>query len=610
MFFKKKKKISSTEEVFKKMLEIKKEINLIKKKLSFPNISDKEKEQYNETLEKLWRAFEVLQEKLIDPKKGLYLGIAVNLLEDNPKPKPLYVPWSTLHSHMGVQGTTRVGKTKLMLSNIRQNIIKGDNVIAVDPKGGIGQEVLSTMLEEAIVNDRAQDFMLFSAAYPELSDRGNLLYGMGNEAIGSLYVKIGTDDKTEVFFKETMYDSVSAILAGFEAIEEIEEYYNPGFKRRLLKKEIEKYNRLIASKGLKREKINENLYEPDAAEVAVRSAKKLEEEKLNISPKFDGLEVKKLDYVFSREFITFRDIGNFSTFKKLQELYTYVRSLYLNDEDEIRKDLPKYLQDKGALAINLLDKVLSKGENVYNQVGTALSVISTKLSTGPIGMLLCDIRINPMLMRLRDENKRVICLIQPFPMIFKEISDMLVKIFMSYIEFIMGVVGATGEALNRRIHLHIDEAASVMYKGADSLFNKVGGTGTSIYAYTQSFADWKKVLGEAEAQAVLDNMNTQVRFRMNDIQSCEIVSKEFGLVKKLDVSSMFGNEGNRLMTMEKEEFIIPPEVVRRLPVARAAVKVDTDIYVVDLPYYSGAKVTLKMPELLKTTLLEEGEEIE
>lgn len=603
--FKKKKNILDFEnkkEIFNKMLETKKEINSIKKKLE--NSLNDEEENLNERLKKLWKVFEYLQEKMIDTEKGLYIGIGVNLLEEDAKPQPIYISWKTLHSHMGVQGTTRMGKTVFMINNIRQGIKKGDNVVVVDPKGGIEQEVLASTLEEAIANDRADDFALLSAAYPELSDRANLLHGMSNESIASLYVKIGTDEHTERYFKETMYDGVFSILAGFEAIEAYEEYVNPGFKEELLKEEIKKYNEFISSKGLKREKLSEDndLYKPDAIEVAKRPVV-TKEEKLVIPKEFEGFSVKRLDYVFSRELITFRDIGNFAPYKKIIELYDYVRSLYM-EGDEVRLDLPKEVRDKGILAINALGKIKSLGENFYTQIGSALSIISTKLSTGPIGSLLCDIRINPITIRLTKENKRVICLIQPFPMLFKEISDTMVKIFLSFIEYIMGVVGATGSSLNSRIHLHIDEAASVMYKGVDSLFSKVGGTGTSIYAYTQSFADWKKALGEYEAKAVMDNMNTQIRLRMNDVESCEIVAKEFGLVKKMDMVSMFGEGMNKLMTGSKEEYIIPPEVVRRLSVGRAAAKIDDKIYVVDLPYYSGPKAKLKMPDLLKIPDLE------
>jgi hypothetical protein len=103
----------------------------------------------------------------------------------------------------------------------------------------------------------------------------------------------------------------------------------------------------------------------------------------------------------------------------------------------------------------------------------------------------------------------------------------------------------------------------------------------------------------------MDNINTNVRMRMNDIESCRVVAEEVGYKKTFNTTTMHGNNDTRFMSDVKEELIVPPEFVRKIPVARAIVKNDKDIYMLDLPYYSGPKGLVSMPELSIERLLRE-----
>jgi hypothetical protein len=580
-------KNTPVEKTIEDLLSLRKKINRLKKELkNQKNFSDKKKIE-NE-LKSLWEIYEHLEDKLKKPELGLYMGVGIDLLNENDKPHPVWFNWKSLNSHMGVQGTTRTGKTVLLLNIAKQIIRKEDNLIVVDPKGSEGQEVLAAVLEEAVNQGRHKDFIYISPAYTSISDRFNVIFDMSNEAIASMLSKIV---EGEQFFKDVVYKVSFATCKAFEVLEELQEHLTPGFKKRLIRREIEKYNKYAHYKGYDPIPIDKEkgLYSPDSIDLMMKDVNLLENEKL-FKDKSDASS-----FLFSRTLMTLKDIAYFSRHDTLVELKDILEENFLVD-GEIRKDIPGWLQNEAIQAINTINDVAKQEKSFFEKTSTSLSTILTQLVTGKMGEILTSIKINPLIARL-ERGEGVICVIQSYPMLFKNISDMMVKSFLFMIEYLMGKYGARGIAPKKRLHIMIDEAASVVYPGIDSLFNKAGGLGASLYVFTQSFADWEKVLGAYEAKTVMDNINTQIRLRMNDPTSCEIVSKEFGTVKKTEQNIVFEGEGVRYMTMAKDEWLVPPQEVRRLPVGRALAKNDKNIYLLDLPYFSGAKVKLKMPEL-------------
>ena len=545
--------------------------------------------------------FEITQNEMIDVKKGLYMGIGVDIRAEEKKTTPLYLDWKSLNAHLGVQGTTRTGKTVLMLNIARQVIQKGDNLFIIDPKGGKGQEIVTTVIEEAIANDRGKEIVYISGVHESLSDRINPIYGWNNTSIASLVKKFTESPGSDQFFSDIVYKIIFAVSSGIEAIEAIQLLYNPQYNDILLEAEIRKYKEFMLTKGLARDIFSKKkeIFNPDSIAVAKhKNTKSYNPTTAKFSLSNSGLN--KVEYVYTRKFLTFRDLYHFSTKDKIEDLYNDLKDMFVTEKGDIRSDLPLKVKEKGIEALNLLQELFNKEKAFFEKIGESLSTILVQLTTGEIGRILNDIRINPLVLKLREKDERVICIIQPFPMLQKTASDMLVKIYISMLEYLMGIVGATGEELNSRIHLMIDEAASVVYPGIDSLFNKAGGLGTSLYVFTQSFADWEKALGEVEAKIVMDNINTHFRLRMNDPSSCEIVAKEFGTIKKLESSSMLSEDNIRYVSQKTEEFLLPPEYVRRLPVGRAVAKVDDKVYIVDLPYFSGTKGSIKMPTLFKS----------
>jgi len=583
----KKSKSTPLEDNIQQIIMLKKKINRTKKALK-EKISIEEKKKLEQDLKKLWSLYEHVEDKLKNPELGLYMGLGVDLLEPNSKFKPVWFNWKTLNSHLGAQGTTRTGKTVLLLNIAKQIIRKGDNLIVIDPKGSEGQEVLSAVLEEAVEQERHKDFIYLSPAYTSISDRFNIIFGMNNEAVASMLSKTV---EGEQFFRDVVYKVVFATCKAFEVLEEFQSQLIPSFKERLLVREIEKYNKYVSHKGYEPIAIDEEkqLYNPDSIDLMDKNANSLEQEKLFK----DKADISS--FLFSRTLMTLKDIAYFSRHDTLVELKEVLETNFIQDGN-IRKDIPEWLQNEAIQAINIVNDVAKQEKSFFEKTSTSLSTILTQLVTGKMGEILTSIKINPLVTRL-EQGKGLICVIQSYPMLFKNISDMMVKSFLYMIEYLMGKYGAKGIAPKKRLHIMIDEAASVVYPDIDNLFNKAGGLGASLYVFTQSFADWEKALGPEEAKTVMDNINTQIRLRMNDTYSCEIVSKEFGTIKKTEQNIVFEGSGSRFMTMTKDEFLVPPQEVRRLAVGRALAKNDENIYLLDLPYFSGAKVKLQMPDL-------------
>jgi len=69
--------------------------------------------------------------------------------------------------HLGCFGTTRIGKSKLIEHMVTQDIIKGNSVVVVDPKGD--QDLFSKIVQTAYETGRENELCLINPIYPEYS---------------------------------------------------------------------------------------------------------------------------------------------------------------------------------------------------------------------------------------------------------------------------------------------------------------------------------------------------------------------------------------------------------------------------------------------------------
>lgn len=94
------------------------------------------------------------------------IGRGVNL-QDVSKEIDIAIRDEERSGHFGCFGTTRTGKTRLIENLIEQDITKGYNVVAIDPKGDI--ELFSKIVQVAAETRRLQEIMLLTPIYPDYS---------------------------------------------------------------------------------------------------------------------------------------------------------------------------------------------------------------------------------------------------------------------------------------------------------------------------------------------------------------------------------------------------------------------------------------------------------
>jgi hypothetical protein len=587
-----KKKKSKSQELFEDLVIVRKELNRLKASLEkldrFDEDYQEKKQEVEAQMSDLFEIREVIEEQMLRDNGDIFIGVGYeikNIKTEEPKLVPVVVESKNRAGHFSGQGTTRVGKTVLMLNgNVRQNLRAKENVIVIDPKGGQDQEVFSAMVEFAYESEMLYFFKYFSLAYPDLSDRINPFFGMGHEERASLVASISSIGNSEQFFTDVVYQLTYAVSLCFEVIEVSKDPYGT-LTQRLIENEYKKNEYFRQNKGFMREMINKNadLKSPDGIDIA------FSEESDDLLSVLEGK---------NSTLMTFRDLARFVTYAALEELKESVFTAQLPEslDDPSVEERIEQLKDS---ALMEMGKILEQPKEFYTKISVSLATLLTQMSQGAIGSIFCSSRINPMLNDLSDENKRLVALIHPFPLRFKKISDMSSRIFMLTIENMLGRVGSTGRGFNARVNFHVDEAASVAYPGIERLPAQAGGLGVYLYFYTQSFADWVKALGsEDAANIMLDNLNNQARFRMKDEKSARRVVDELGQVDIISSSAMVESDGAARMMMNSEErWFAKTSDVLKLAIGRIIFTTGEKSYLVDTPFWRGPKGSIVMPEI-------------
>ncbi len=511
-----------------------------------------------------------------DLNKGLLVGFGKSLTDPTSLIEPVYVPWKNLNGHLVVFGTTRVGKTRLMMSFVEQMIEVGMDLIIVDPKGSEGQEIIAWILEYVETHNKLDSFKYVSPLYPEFSLLFNPLYYMSNEEITSLIRNIIQAD--EDFYKNMGADTVFAICL---ALDYIEKTSNPERIKAAIFEEYERYEKPgeITDEIL-------NIMNPD---LATRVSNP-------ISPVQIDRAIPPL-----RTLVTFSDLAAYSSKHGMEVLKSYIESI---NEELIEVEHTQGLVALRMQALANLDKMIKKPDDYFIKVGSSYETLISQLSSGDIGKILSTAKINPIIDKMYDPTKSLILIVQPFPLIFEGASDALVKIFFAMLTSLYGRIGGTGRMLPRQVGLCVDEGGSVLYPGVEKLFNKAGGLGLRIMIFTQAFSDFDAVVGEDISRIISDNTNIKIYLRMNDETSRERVSKSFGFKKQISDSSGGTKRDIRSTAQRGEENLLNDSHVAELPEQHFLFQRGPQKILVKGPFVPDAKYFIKMPKLESEKMME------
>jgi type IV secretory pathway TraG/TraD family ATPase VirD4 len=126
--------------------------------------------------------------------------------------------------HMFMFATTRVGKTRLVESMTEQDIIKGNNVVVIDPK--VDFELFSKIYQTALRIGREDDLMLLSPIFPEYSIHINPLshWYMPEEPIAHIMAGVPAEDE---FFYNVALETTTFIVRSLLIIKKFDHDESP-----------------------------------------------------------------------------------------------------------------------------------------------------------------------------------------------------------------------------------------------------------------------------------------------------------------------------------------------------------------------------------------------
>ena len=534
---------------------------------------------------------EILEEGMfdIDLEKGLYIGSGVKLVSDSEEElitvKGIYIPWGDLAGHLSVYGTTRVGKTRLMVSILRQCILRGMDILIVEPKGavgskkdeddndaGVGQETLSWILQFAEEAGRLRDFRYISPKFSGLSTKFNPLFALTNEEIASLVSSIIPAE--DEFFVAMGEQITMCVLLGLDFLEKVE-------GEESINKVIDKEYKKFYSSGANIVNEEYDISDPDLAERAMSLGEVYELE--NVRPPY-------------RSLVTFSDLSSYTTQEGVQAILHFVTKttpdLYNTKDPQMIKDLNRLKLE----AMKALSEMANKDKQYFSKVSSSFNIIMQKLSTGDLGKILCSVKINPLLDRFFSDRGQII-FIQPWPLIYKDTSKAFVRIFFSVITAYLGNVGASGRSIKREICLFVDEGGAVLYSGVEDLFNKAGGLGLRIFIFTQSFADYGSVLGEEIAKIVNDNTNIKIYMRMNDQGSKELVADSFSTIKRSSTKYMGSKLDMRISSASEDIEVLTPAHISDMQKQEFLLQYGMGRYYCCAPFQVDPEILFRMPEI-------------
>jgi conjugative coupling factor TraD (TOL family) len=101
--------------------------------------------------------------------------------------------------HTLILGTTRVGKTRFMETQVVQDIRRGDVVIVIDPKGDF--DLLARVIAESKRAGREDQLHIFHLGHPELSERYNGIgdFGRITEVAGRIANQLPSEGNSAAF---------------------------------------------------------------------------------------------------------------------------------------------------------------------------------------------------------------------------------------------------------------------------------------------------------------------------------------------------------------------------------------------------------------------------
>ena len=410
--------------------------------------------------------------------------------------------WQDLGNRVGhtlVEGTTRVGKTRLAEVIICQDIMRGDVVIVIDPKGDA--DLLLNMYAAAIRAGRADKFFFFHLGYPEISAQYNPIgsYGRITEVATRIASQMPGEGQSAAF-REFVWGYVNQVAKGLTGIGEVPNY--PLIKQ--YSQHLEPlYIRLI-------DKLLGDKMPGYQAELArYQEIMRLEKaEQRRAAGLMDDYSQIKRDRDAIARYLLFKHHADKLPLSNVErDTAQSLTKAFITDQQYLNKliaSLDPFLEKMttGAVAKLIAPDFLDPSRDVFDWTGIMLS--------GGIVYVGLDALSDQEVARTVGSSM-LADLTSQYGRIYKEGRS-------------QGLPDILGARRDRPIRVHIDEANEPADKNLIPSLNKAGGANVSVTAYTQTSSDFEARLGnKAYAAQMLGNFNTLIFFRVQDEATAKIL---------------------------------------------------------------------------------------
>ncbi|WP_111748818.1 type IV conjugative transfer system coupling protein TraD [Salinisphaera orenii] len=389
--------------------------------------------------------------------------------------------------HTLVQGTTRVGKTRLaevlVTQDIRRAVQSGEITIVIDPKGDAG--LMKRMYVEAERAGRLDVFHVFHLGYPEVSERYNAVgrYGRISEVATRIAGQLsGAGDSAA--FREFAWRFVNIVAQARHALGDRPNY------QQILADVVNIDDLTIEYVG--------HTFDHEAWQAIVKQENELTEKQI---PRHMVGRDKR---VVAIEFYLQRNKVDDSVLAGLRSAVRYDKTYF----DKIVASLLPLLEKltSGAIAQILSpdyadtddDRPIFDWQQVIRQRGivyVGLDAMSDFEVAQAVG--------NSM---------------------FADLVSVAGDIYKRGID--AGMPGAD-PGKQRPINLHCDEFNELIGDEFIPLVNKGGGAGIQVTAYTQTLSDIEARLGDApKSRQVVGNFNNIVMLRVREESTAELLTRQ------------------------------------------------------------------------------------
>ena len=258
------------------------------------------------------------------------------------------------------------------------------------------------------------------------------------------------------------------------------------------------------------------------------------------------------DYV-----INFYKIKEKCDFNKLQELKEALQYL-TNHSDPVIRETSSY-------TTMLLEQILNSPQDFFSKVSSSLRTVLTALSTSVTGEIMGKATTNEPVRRLENNNEGLILYCHTGETLARGTAHIIARTMISMVQAAGARQMAVGKEFNIPLCVYMDEGHNVLYPRIQELYNKGRSARIWLHFFTQSFAQVIKEVGEEEAKAIRDNINTWCFMRISHEGTVREIEESSPTVASYTKHYSLADGHTLITTREDERKLVLSGDVKSMP---------------------------------------------